>query len=101
MPDILPPPQTANVAHAQSARQSVAGAASVYSYATKNNVLQAEILWILKTAVDHNSYRSSGDIEKFMIKMFPDSDIANRFTRDEKKLSIYVYSVLLNNSEVS
>ncbi len=81
LPVVPPPPQTA--AEVQPPRQ-------VYSYVAKNDVLQAEILWTLKTVVDHSSYRSNKDIEKYMAKMFPDSHIAKWFTCGERKNCLYM-----------
>lgn len=49
------------------------------TYVSKDNVLDAEILWALKSIQSHFSYNSSEGTGKLFKKMFPDSSIANQF----------------------
>jgi hypothetical protein len=55
----------------------------------KNDVLDAEILWTLKTVRNHASYKSNENIEKIFKRMFPDSAIASKFTCGERKTAYY------------
>ena len=45
----------------------------------------AEILWVLHTITNHNSYNSIEQIDKLFARMFSDSDIAKGFSCGEKK----------------
>ena len=56
-------------------------------YVTKNQVLKAEILWTLKTVTSHCSYKSNENVSDVFRSMFPDSEIAKRFTCGERKTS--------------
>lgn len=42
--------------------------------------LQAEVLWVLKTITDHNSYTANESIGDLLRLMFPDSTIAATFS---------------------
>jgi len=48
---------------------------------------RAEVLWTMKVVTSHYSYNSCTDVEKLFQNMFPDSDIAKKFTCGEKKCS--------------
>lgn len=52
---------------------------------TKNEVLKAEILWALKIMNSHYSFKSSEDTSRLFVAMFPDSQIAARFSCGERK----------------
>ncbi|CAL9702284.1 unnamed protein product [Knipowitschia caucasica] len=54
-------------------------------FSSKNEVLKAEILWVLKVMNSHYSYKSSEGTSRLFAAMFPDSQIATRFTCGEKK----------------
>lgn len=54
-------------------------------YSSKNEVMKAEIRWVLKVLNSHYSYKSSEDIAKVFTDMFPDSKIASQFSCGEKK----------------
>jgi hypothetical protein len=58
---------------------------NIQTHATNNEVLAAEILWALKTVSSHYSYKSCEDTRLIFQRMFPDSDIAARFTCGERK----------------
>ncbi|KXJ08703.1 hypothetical protein AC249_AIPGENE28448 [Exaiptasia diaphana] len=60
---------------------------SITSFLTKDNVLRAEILWVLKLITNHHSFNSSSDISELLPKMFPDSEIAKQFKCGERKSS--------------
>lgn len=53
-------------------------------YSSKNEVMTAEIRWVLKVLNSHYSYLSE-DIAKVFTNMFPDSKIASQFLCGEKK----------------
>ena len=57
------------------------------AHVTKSDLLQAEVLWTLKTVSSHQSYRSSDDTDKLFARMFPDSVIAAKFSCAAKKTS--------------
>lgn len=75
---IVPTPHQAQVA--QSSAQS-----RISTYIGKDDVLKAEILWTLKTVTAHNSYKSNENVGKVLQAMFPDSEIAAKFSCGEKK----------------
>lgn len=47
----------------------------------------AEIVWALKVATSHYSYNSCSNIGPLFLKMFPDSEIARRFTCGSTKVA--------------
>ncbi|CAM1297534.1 Uncharacterised protein g1835 [Pycnogonum litorale] len=53
--------------------------------ARANELLKAEILWTLYSVTAHHSYRSNAIVGKLFASMFPDSDIASKFSCGEKK----------------
>ena len=63
---------------------------------TRNDTLSAEVWWALKVNSSHYSYKSCEDINFYM---FPDSEIAKKFTCGEKKAS-YLVLGLLHTSRV-
>ena len=56
-------------------------------FVTRNDTLAAEIWWALKVNSSHYSYKSCEDISFLVQQMFPDSNIAKKFTCGEKKAS--------------
>ena len=60
---------------------------SVSQFVSRNDVLKAEVLWTLKTISSHCSYNSNENIEKIFRVMFPDSQIAAKFTCGSRKTS--------------
>ena len=76
VPSIVPSPQTTT--------QPMLG---MDAHVTKSDLLQAEVLWTLKTVSSHQSYRSSDDTDKLFARMFPDSAIAAKFSCAAKKTS--------------
>ncbi|GBN95337.1 hypothetical protein AVEN_133852-1, partial [Araneus ventricosus] len=60
-----------------------------FKEAVKNDVLDVEILWTLKTVKNHGSYKVNEDIEKMLHRMFPDSAIASKILCTEKKTAYY------------
>ena len=59
------------------------------SYATKNDVLTAEILWTLQSIDSNMSYKSNEDLAYTFRTMFPDSSIAAKYSLGETK-SMYL-----------
>lgn len=55
------------------------------SHVTTNEHLSAEVLWSIKVVLAHYSFKSCEDIAQTFQRMFPDSDIAKKFTCGEKK----------------
>ena len=51
----------------------------------KEDVLKAEILWILRTIEAHHSYRSNEGVSDLFRIMFPDSGIAKQFGCSQSK----------------
>ena len=58
---------------------------SIQGYFNKADDLKAEILWVLHTIKNHNSYKSNEQIDKLFARMFSDSDIVKGFSCGEKK----------------
>lgn len=54
---------------------------------TKNDILTAEVMWALKVANSHFSFKSSEDVSQLFRRMFPDSQIAAQFACGESKCS--------------
>ena len=75
----IPPPPVTNVA-------TLSGK-SVAQFFSRNDVLKSEVLWTLKTISSHCSYNSNENIEKIFRLMFPDSQIAAKFTCGSRKTS--------------
>lgn len=67
---------------------------TILSAVSRNETLTAEVLWVLKVANSHYSYKSCEDISQLFQVMFPDSQIAARFTCGERKCS-YILDWLL------
>jgi len=66
---------------------AVAESSTLLPHAATEAVLDAEVLWTLKTCISHYSYNYCSDIGTVFRKMFPDSNIASRFTCGETKCS--------------
>ncbi|GBM48075.1 hypothetical protein AVEN_34399-1 [Araneus ventricosus] len=82
-------PAPASVASSTTSTPVSNASSTITSYVTKNNVLDAEIIWALKCIRSHLSYNSSEDSHKLFARMFPDSAIAQMFTCGATK-SVYV-----------
>ena len=54
-------------------------------FVTKNDVLKAEVLWVLKVVTSHFSYKSCEGMNELFLKMFPDSNVAKQFACGESK----------------
>ncbi|CAH3149087.1 unnamed protein product [Pocillopora meandrina] len=61
------------------------GAGDIRNYVASNETLAAEVLWALKVILSHYSYKSCEDIPELFKRMFPDSQIASKFSCGEKK----------------
>ena len=66
---------------------SLAKQSSITDMVTKNEVLTAEVMWALKVANSHYSFKSSEDASLLFQQMFPDSHIATQFACGERKCS--------------
>ena len=62
-----------------------AATTSVLSYVSGRGELNAEILWTLNVIEKHYSFRSCSNSADIIKQMFPDSDIAGRFSCGERK----------------
>ncbi len=60
---------------------------TILSAASRNETLTAEVLWALKVANSHYSYKSCEDTGQLFQSMFPDSKIAASFACGERKCS--------------
>ena len=74
----LPPPPAMNETHSGM---------SVSQFFTRNDVLKVEVLWTLRTISSHCLYNSNENIEKTFCIMFPDRQIAAKFTCGSRKTS--------------
>ena len=54
------------------------------------NMLNAEIWWTLEIVMSHLSFRSYIDLNKLFISMFPDSEVASKFTRGKTKCAYLI-----------
>ena len=79
MPLNIPPPPPTDVA--------TSSGKSVSQFFSRNDVLKSEVLWTLKTISSHCSYNSNENIDKMFCVMFPDSQIAAKFTCGSRKIS--------------
>ena len=84
--EIAPRPQQSM---ALSVKSETSDINTIESHVAKNDVLDAEILWTLKTVKNHGSYKANENIEKIFHRMFPDSSIARKFSCGEKKTAYY------------
>ena len=88
---VPPPPQTAT----NTLPQSI-GATGTHSntglsaFVMKDAVLEAEILWAIKTVMDHYSCSSSDNSSNLFQRMFPDSQIVKQFSCGRTKCSYLV-----------
>ncbi|CAM4672851.1 unnamed protein product [Leuciscus chuanchicus] len=55
------------------------------SNVTRQDALRAEVLWALKVANSHYSFKSCEDVSALFSAMFPDSQLAAKFARGERK----------------
>ena len=86
----IPPPAIASTSTASAtttAGASTADPMTMVDYTAGNHVLKAEVLWTLKTITDHSSYRSNDNVGQIFRTMFPDSQVASRFSCGERKTS--------------
>ena len=79
MPLNIPPPPATDAA--------TSSGKSVSQFFSRNNALKSEILWTLKTISSHCSYNSNENIDQIFRVMFPDSQIAAKFTCRSRKTS--------------
>ena len=75
----IPPPPATNAA--------TSSGKSVSQFFSRNDVLKSKVLWTLKTISSHCSYNSNENIEKIFRVMFPDSQIAAKFSCGSRKTS--------------
>lgn len=52
---------------------------------SKNDTLRSEIIWTIQTVVSYNSFKSNENVSKLLTSMFPESDIASKFSCEERK----------------
>jgi len=63
---------------------------SVQSFAARDEVTKAEVLWTLKSVMSHQSYNSATGLNDLLMRMFPDSDIASKFRLGADKMAYIV-----------
>ena len=78
---VPPPPPTPSTSGRAIASSTVS------NYVSKNEVLKAEIILTMRTIMKHESYKSNENINNIFQSMFPDSEIARKFTLGERKTS--------------
>ena len=79
------PPAPTSSSHNCSSNSSSQSSSSMDQFVTKNDVLKAEVLWVLKVVTSHFSYKSCEGLNGLFLKMFPDSKIAEKFACGESK----------------
>ncbi len=67
------------------------GSVSVSPFVISEKVVDAEIIWALKNVMDHHSKRSVDEDAETFRRMFPDSQIAQKFKLGRTKLSYVLY----------
>lgn len=70
-PDLATSVQTESVAKEKQ---------SVTSFVSGQDVSKAELIWTLHTVQQHNSYNSNCEMSEIFKSMFPDSEIARKFS---------------------
>jgi len=78
---------------------------SIGEMVSKENVLRAEVRWVLKTVESKYTQRSCDGLNELFKEMFPDSTIAKKFQLSRTKCSYitnhglapYFKSLLMNN----
>jgi len=71
-----------------SSTQAVSGRSAsvgIVSFVSPQESISAEIRWTLKSVTAHDSYSSSNDSNLLFQRMFPDSNIAQKFTCGETR----------------
>lgn len=63
---------------------------SMSSFAIKNEITEAEVLWCIQTVMCHKSLRVSEKDTTVMSRMFPDSNIAKRIQLKKDKISYVI-----------
>lgn len=63
---------------------------TVKSFTTKDDVSKAEVIWIMKTVMSHQSYNSAEGLNKVLQTMFPDSEIAKKMQLGPDKMAYIV-----------
>ena len=59
-------------------------------FAYNDSVTKAEVIWAPQTVAKHQSYRSCDDVKNIFEAMFPDSEIAHKFTLGRTKAAYTV-----------
>ena len=85
MPLTLPPPPTDTASTKPQTYQS-----SISKFVLADDQWTAEILWAMKTIMSHYSSNSSKGTDKLFRRMFPDSQIASKFTCGPTKCSYVI-----------
>ena len=64
--------------------------ATVTQCISRDDVLNAEVLWVIKTVMSHYSMNSSSNTGELFKKMFPDGQIAQKFSCGNTKCSYLI-----------
>ena len=65
-------------------------AATITKHITRDDVLNAEVLWAVKTVMSYFSANSSSNTGDLFRKMFPDSQIPQRFNCGKTKCTYFI-----------
>ena len=92
----------------QAASTSIAST-TVTKFVQKEDVLAAEVLWVVKAVVSHYSSSSSANTGNLFQRMFPDSKIAQNFNCGKTKcsylisfgLALYFHNILMSKLKQS
>ena len=94
---VPPPPQpepgpsgTPSGATATTGSAHVQIQQNINSFVARDSVFTAEILWALKSVIDHYSASSSSNVSALFQRMFPDSAIAHKFAWRKTKCSYLI-----------
>lgn len=88
--DVLAGTQTILVNQTKTSNEADKAEATISCWTAREGVIKAELLWSLKSVRSDFSYNSADDTPKLFQEMFPDSNIASRFSMSHTKLSYMI-----------
>lgn len=86
----IPPPPPLPSTSNESVTENTKENSTLTKYVVNDMVLKAEVLWALKTVVNHFSCNSSANNDVLFQAMFPDSQIARQFKCGPSKCSYLI-----------
>ena len=81
---------SSNEDNSTSASSTSNASSPISSYIINKDATEAEMLWVLRTVLCHNSSLSCDGIPKLFMRMFSDSSIAKAFTMGRTKCSYFI-----------